>query len=86
MAVRRATTNLQVRRLPMQLHRALRRRADEKGVTMSEHVIGLLRSDLSRPTFDAWLAQVRAVVPSTPSLKPGSGAAAVRAGRAEGTR
>lgn len=53
---------------------------------MSEYVIGLLRSDLSRPTFDAWLAQVRAVVPSTPSLKPGSGAAAVRAGRAEGTR
>ena len=52
-------TNLQVRNLPEELHRKLSERARTEGVSMSEYVTRLLRSDLERPTFTEWAGRVR---------------------------
>lgn len=40
----------QLRSIPEDVKRALRRRARSEGVTMSDYVLRLIRSDLARPT------------------------------------
>lgn len=82
----RTTTDLQVRRMPLRLRDELRRRAQRQGATMSAYVIRLLSTDLSRPPLDEWLEELARLGSRRRVLKAGSGAAAVRAGRAEGTR
>lgn len=41
---------LQLRTIPEDLKRALRRRARQEGVSMSDYVLRLIRDDLARPT------------------------------------
>ncbi|HEV8228565.1 MAG TPA: hypothetical protein VGQ86_01300 [Candidatus Limnocylindria bacterium] len=57
------TTDLQIRGVPVTLRDRLRRRADGKGVSMSQYVIEMLKDDLDRPTFEEWLAKLHALPP-----------------------
>jgi plasmid stability protein len=50
---------LQVKDLPEELHAALRRRADEEGLTVSALVTRLLRKELALPSTGAWLDEMR---------------------------
>ena len=52
-------TNLQVKNLPDDLHDKLRERAQRQHTTISDLVTQLLRRELSRPSMDEWLAEVR---------------------------
>ena len=67
--------DLQLRGVPAPLRERLRRRADGKGLSMSQYVIGIIRDDLDRPTMDEWRSQWRrlSIVESA-----GAGARAVR--------
>jgi len=56
MASRR--TDLQIRGIPVALRERLRRRADRKGLSMSQYVIEILKDDLARPTVAEWAAEV----------------------------
>ena len=49
--------------MPVALRERLRRRADRKGLSMSQYVIELLRADLSRPTVDEWIGDVGKLPP-----------------------
>ncbi len=42
--------NLQVRNVPEDIHRRLKARAAEEGISLSELALGELRSSLERPT------------------------------------
>ncbi|MEK7862237.1 MAG: hypothetical protein AAB295_03125 [Chloroflexota bacterium] len=55
------TTDLQVRGIPVSLRERLRRRAERKGVSMSQYVIERLDADLALPTLDEWLDEVAAL-------------------------
>jgi antitoxin FitA len=48
--------HLQVKNVRPDLHEAVRKRAAEEGMTMSEYVIDLLRRDLTLPSQRQWLA------------------------------
>ena len=73
-------TDVQIRGVPVALRERLRRRADSKGVSMSQYVIEVLKDDLSRPTLDEWWEEVRKL----PPLKLRTPAAdAIRAARRE---
>ncbi|MDP9397959.1 MAG: hypothetical protein M3P96_09145 [Actinomycetota bacterium] len=50
---------LQVKNLPDDLHAALRQRAVDEGVTVTDLVVRMLRRELARPSIDEWLEQVR---------------------------
>ncbi len=51
--------DLQVRGMPGPLRDRLRKRADGKGLSMSQYVIQIIRDDLDRPTMEEWRAQWR---------------------------
>jgi len=51
--------NLQVKNLPDDLHEKLRARARAQRTTVSELVTQMLRRELSRPSMEEWLAEVR---------------------------
>jgi class 3 adenylate cyclase len=51
-------TDVQIRGVPVALRERLRRRADSKGVSMSQYVIEILKDDLERPTIAEWVAEV----------------------------
>src|SRR3989442_6190135 len=61
MASRR--TDLQIRGIPVALRERLRRRADHKGLSMSQYVIEILKDDLARPTVAEWAAEVGKLPP-----------------------
>lgn len=44
--------------MPVSLRDALRRRAERKGVSMSQYVIKLIEDDLARPTMEEWLKEL----------------------------
>ena len=73
--------DLQVRGMPLALRERLRRRADGKGLSMSQYVIEILADDLARPTVAEWVAEVG----KSPSLDLAgkTGAELVREGRRE---
>lgn len=50
--------HLQVKNLPPELHEALRTRASQEGMTMSDYVIDLLRRDLALPSQREWFARL----------------------------
>jgi len=50
--------HLQVKNVPPDLHEAVRERAAEEGMTMSEYVIDPLRRDLALPSQRQWLARL----------------------------
>lgn len=49
---------IQVKRVPPDLHDAIRRRAQEEGLTVSDYILSVLRRDLATPTLRAWLARL----------------------------
>jgi hypothetical protein len=51
-------TDVQIRGVPVALRERLRRRADSKGVSMSQYVIEILKDDLARPTLAEWVAEI----------------------------
>jgi antitoxin FitA len=74
-------TDVQLRGVPVALRDRLRKRADSKGLSMSQYVIEILTDDLTRPTLAEWLAEVGKSPPI--DLGGKSGADLVRAGRRE---
>lgn len=58
-AVAAQKTDLQIRGVPVALRDRLRKRAQRKGVSMSQYVLELIRDDLARPTMEEWLAELR---------------------------
>lgn len=69
---------LQVRNVPEQLHRRLKARAAEEGVTLSDLILSELRQIADRPSWRSFLAE--RATPVRPDLDP-SPAAFVRADR-----
>lgn len=72
--------DLQIRGIPAALRDRLRRRAEGKGMSMSQYVIEVLEDNLSRPSLDEWWDEVMKGPPSKFSI---SAAEAVRAARRE---
>ncbi len=67
--------DLQVRGMPAPVRDKLRKRADGKGLSMSQYVIQIIRDDLERLTMEEWRAQWRRL----PVIEfGGAGARAVR--------
>ncbi|KAA1420691.1 hypothetical protein FE697_017280 [Mumia zhuanghuii] len=57
---------LQLKRLPDDLHAALRERAEAEDLSMSDFVIRLLRAELAVPSRRAWLDDVASHRPEEP--------------------
>ena len=74
-------TDVQIRGVPVALRERLRRRADSKGLSMSQYVIEILADDLARPTVAEWVAAVGKSPPI--DLRGRTGADLVRQGRRE---
>ena len=53
------TTDLQIRGVPVKTRDALRRKAESKGVSMSQYLIELIRRDVEKMPLDEWLEMVR---------------------------
>lgn len=60
-----AVTNLQVKDVPAQMHDELRRRARERGVSVRDYVLDLLRRDQAVPTKAEWSARLERLPPVT---------------------
>jgi hypothetical protein len=75
----RQKVDLQIRGLPVALQRRIRDKATSKGMSMSKYVIEILEDNVDRPdSINDWLDEVMSL-PPVPGLKPGAGAAAIRA-------
>lgn len=53
------TTDLQIRGIPVKTRDALRRKAESKGVSMSQYLIDLIQRDVQTMPLDEWIAMVR---------------------------
>lgn len=51
--------NVQVKRVPGELHQALKRRASDLDVSLNDLLLDMLRRELSRPPVEQWIADVR---------------------------
>ncbi|HKY51224.1 MAG TPA: hypothetical protein VJP45_08195 [Candidatus Limnocylindria bacterium] len=75
----REKVDLQIRGVPITLQRRIRKNAARKGVSMSKYVIEILDDNVDRlGTLGEWLDEIAKNPPRT-SLRPGEGAASVRA-------
>lgn len=70
---------IQVKRVPEDLHEAVRDRASAEGMTVSDYVLCLVRRDLALPSRSEWFERVRGRRPAGGS----SAAESVRAVRKE---
>jgi hypothetical protein len=70
---------IQVKNVPEDLHDALRARAKQEGMSVSEYLLRLLQRDLSRPSQREWLESLKRLEPTGEI----DAVAAVHAGRAE---
>jgi antitoxin FitA len=52
--------HLQVKDVPEELHRELRRRVADEGVSMWAYLLDMIRRDLAVPSRDRWLERLRA--------------------------
>ena len=55
--------NLQIKNLPAPLHEELRRRARQRGQTLRDYVLELIRRDQLLPTPEDWLEEVKSLPP-----------------------
>jgi hypothetical protein len=55
--------NLQIKDVPEDLHRELRRRANIEGLSLRDYLLRLLRRDQQRPSAVEWLDRVRGLEP-----------------------
>jgi plasmid stability protein len=72
---------IQVKDVPEELHRALRRRAIDEGMSLADYVLDLIRRDLGLPSRREWFERLATREPV--NLHPGAAAAALHAARAE---
>lgn len=54
-AVRPRTTDLQIRGIPVTTRDALRRKAESKGVSMSQYLVDLIREDVEKMDVADWI-------------------------------
>ena len=54
---------IQVRDVPDDLHDALRRRAEQEGMTIREYLLRVIERDLALPTQREWLGRVAELGP-----------------------
>lgn len=57
---RHAMATLQVKRVPDDLYEAVRARAAEEGITISELVLRVLRAEVEQPPLHTWLKELTA--------------------------
>lgn len=76
-------SNLQIKDLPEDLHGELRQRAAQRGTSVRDYVLDLIRRDLAVPSVEDWLASVRRL---GPVALPTTSADLVREGRDERNR
>ena len=53
------TTDLQIRGIPVKTRDALRRKAESKGLSMSQYLIDLIRREVETMPLEQWIAWVR---------------------------
>lgn len=58
-----AVSNIQIKNVPEPLHAELRRRAEEKGLTIRDYVLRLIEKDQVLPTKRQWLDMVAELEP-----------------------
>ena len=49
------TTDLQIRGIPVKTRDALRRKAESKGVSMSQYLIDIIRQDVDKMSVGEWI-------------------------------
>lgn len=54
---------VQIKNIPADLHAAVRRRAAEEGLTISDYMLALIRRDLTVPSQNRWLADLSTRAP-----------------------
>jgi hypothetical protein len=57
--VKPKTTDLQIRGIPVKTRDALRRKAESKGLSMSQYLIDLIGREVETMPLDQWIAWVR---------------------------
>jgi len=57
--VKAKTTDLQIRGIPVKTRDALRRKAESKGVSMSQYLIDLIGREVETMPLEQWIAWVR---------------------------
>lgn len=55
--------HLQIKDVPDEVHTELRRRAAERGVSVRDYLLDLLRADQSKPSHEEWMARLAALPP-----------------------
>jgi hypothetical protein len=73
--------HIQIKNVPADLHDRIRARARAGRQTVRDYLLTLAERDLSRPTLDEWLDELKSDPPI--DLPPGAAAAAVREAREE---
>ena len=53
--------NVQVKRVSDELHAALKRRAQDRGISINDLLLEMLKRELARPEVRDWIADVRAL-------------------------
>jgi plasmid stability protein len=61
---------IQIRNVPDDLHRRLKARAAQDGMSLSDYLLHEIRRVAERPTLDEWFARVATRSPVTPSISP----------------
>jgi len=70
---------IQIRNVPADLHRELKARAAQNGMTLSDYLLRELRTLAARPTMEEWLARTEKLTPVQTDLRPAEAIAAERA-------
>jgi plasmid stability protein len=70
---------IQIRNVPDDLHRELKARAAQNGQTLSDYLLGELRTLATRPTMQEWLARTARLTPVELDETPAEAIAAERA-------
>ena len=52
------TTDLQIRGIPVKLRDDLKRKAESKGVSMSQYLVDLIQEDVYKMALDEWMEKV----------------------------
>jgi plasmid stability protein len=70
---------IQIRNVPDDLHRELKARAAQNGMTLSDYMLRELRTLAPRPTMEEWLARAAKLKPVEVDETPAEAIAAERA-------
>jgi plasmid stability protein len=76
-----AATTLQIRNVPEEIHAAVRMRAAEAGISVSDYLLYVVAETVSRPSMADILARAKRLARAGGGATRADVAAAVRAGR-----